>query len=298
MTGKRSRPSASGRTKADARRFFGNPSRRTPSSARSPRCHKTRTPDPRITAPRGSRFSRPTRLRCAARSSKPGEWGMTSFAGAAGNYQRDSQITSVWRGTRLAAPLVPTDTGDVLQALRVACASSLSSLAVCDQFGHILLASHPIAMVFGYERDELVKCHFGALVPDVAAGGWTEGVSEVSGVRKNGSPVPVKVSIATVPGREALFVASVVDLTDERRLESQAVTDREPRAVPGADVGLRDPACGGSGRSRRWHPPRCHRSSGRRACRRPVRGVFALRRRWLADDGGIGMGKAWLCASG
>ena len=147
---------------------------------------------------------------------------MTFFAGALDNHRRESPINIVRRASFPATATMLSDTGDALQALRVAFASSPSGMAVCNQSGHIVLANHAIAAVFGFAPEEPFDRDFGVLVPDLASGGWTDGVLEASGVRKDGSPVPVKVNIATIRGREPLFIASVIDLTNQRRLEARA----------------------------------------------------------------------------
>jgi PAS domain S-box-containing protein len=115
--------------------------------------------------------------------------------------------------------------------------SAPDGVIVCDQQGRIALVNAEAERIFGYTRDELVGQTIDTLVPDRTRGqhgqyvaGYTGaprlrpmGIGmELSGRRKDGSEVPVEISLSPVQTAQGLLVtAGIRDVTERRRLERE-----------------------------------------------------------------------------
>jgi PAS domain S-box-containing protein len=115
--------------------------------------------------------------------------------------------------------------------------SAPDGVIVCDQEGRIVLVNAEAERIFGYGREELTGQRIDILVPDRAralhghhVAGYTGaprlrpmGIGmELSGRRKDGSEVPVEISLSPVQTAHALLVtAGIRDVTEHRRLERE-----------------------------------------------------------------------------
>jgi PAS domain S-box-containing protein len=108
-------------------------------------------------------------------------------------------------------------------------------MIVCDQAGRIVLVNAESERMFGYGRDELIGQPIDILVPDRARGqhgrhvtGYTGaprlrpmGIGmELTGRRKDGSEIPVEISLSPIRTAHGLLVtAGIRDVTERRKLE-------------------------------------------------------------------------------
>lgn len=106
---------------------------------------------------------------------------------------------------------------------------------VVDTRGEIVFANAQSERLFGYEREELVGAQVDVLVPmhlrdehvDHRAGYWTNPHSRPMGIglslharRRDGSELPVEISLSPVYTEEEMYVvATVRDVTERRRME-------------------------------------------------------------------------------
>jgi len=125
---------------------------------------------------------------------------------------------------------------DQLHVLQCAIAAAPCGMAICNRFGRLLLATGAMGQIFGYHRAELLPRDLRTLIPDLGFGADRQDVAaasparELEGIRKDGSPAPIRVTVSPVAlHSEGLFAVSIVDISDERRraarvalLESQA----------------------------------------------------------------------------
>jgi PAS domain S-box-containing protein len=128
-------------------------------------------------------------------------------------------------------------TTDRLRALERALAQAQNGLAVCNESGRVLLLNGHAAALFGYEAGELVGSDFRTVVPDASfepertdpSHRSGARVHELDGVRKDASLVPITIAIERLRGgTEKLFVASVIDLSQDRRVEARlTAADRQ-----------------------------------------------------------------------
>lgn len=125
-------------------------------------------------------------------------------------------------------------------------ASTLDPVITIDERGTIVTASRSVSRVFGYGPDELVGQDIGVLMPEPyrsAHGGYLSryrrtGQTHILGktrefeaVRKDGSRVPIELSVSRVdvPGRKhPLFTGIIHDLTERRQVE-EALRQSEGR---------------------------------------------------------------------
>ena len=112
--------------------------------------------------------------------------------------------------------------------------------------GTILLANRQMLSLFGYERDEMIGHPVDMLVPDAAKGVHEQhrrdfanasGVRsmgsglELSGRRRDGSELPVEISLSPMTaGGEELFVATVRDVSEQRSASRQLAAARVEQA--------------------------------------------------------------------
>ena len=108
---------------------------------------------------------------------------------------------------------------------------------VCDQEGKIVLVNAEAERMFGYGRDELRGQRIDVLVPDRARGAHHGHVSgytgaprlrpmgigmELTGRRKDGSELPVEISLSPIRTSQGLLVtAGIRDVTERRKLERE-----------------------------------------------------------------------------
>ena len=108
---------------------------------------------------------------------------------------------------------------------------------VCDDTGTILYANPQVEVIFGYSQPELYGASFSGLLQEssraahtfewrrlLAGSGTrpTDAVRKLSGRRKDGSEVPVEIHHCLAEnGAAPLVVATVVSLTERRRLEGR-----------------------------------------------------------------------------
>src|SRR5215471_12047766 len=110
-------------------------------------------------------------------------------------------------------------------------------VVVCDQTGAIVLVNAEAERMFGYSADELRGQKIDVLVPERARGahdkplaGYTGaprlrpmGIGmELSGRRKDGSEIPVEISLSPIRTAQGLLVtAGIRDVTERRKLERE-----------------------------------------------------------------------------
>jgi PAS domain S-box-containing protein len=130
---------------------------------------------------------------------------------------------------------VPIDTNNL--PFRDLVDSAPDGVIVCDQEGQIVLVNAEAERIFGYASQELVGQKIDALVPDRVrpmhgkhVAGYTGAPRlrpmgagmELSGRRKDGSEVPVEISLSPVRTADKLLVtAGIRDVTERRRLERE-----------------------------------------------------------------------------
>jgi PAS domain S-box-containing protein len=106
---------------------------------------------------------------------------------------------------------------------------------VCDHAGLIVLANLETERMFGYGRNELIGQRIDVLVPDRARAEHGRHVSdytgaprlrpmgigmELTGRRKDGSEIPVEISLSPIRTQRGLLVtAGIRDVTERRKLE-------------------------------------------------------------------------------
>jgi formate hydrogenlyase transcriptional activator len=121
--------------------------------------------------------------------------------------------------------------------LELAIEASPNGIVVVQRDGTIVLVNRKLERQFGYERDELVGKSVEILVPEALrpshrthredfahapeARAMGAGL-ELFGRRKDGSRIPVEIGLNPIPTTEGLLVlASIVDITERRRLEDE-----------------------------------------------------------------------------
>jgi len=108
---------------------------------------------------------------------------------------------------------------------------------VCDHEGTIILVNAEAERMFGYGRDELRGQRIDVLVPDRARGAHNSHVTgytgaprlrpmgigmELTGRRKDGSEIPVEISLSPIRTAQGLLVtAGIRDVTERRALERE-----------------------------------------------------------------------------
>ncbi|MGE5184399.1 MAG: PAS domain S-box protein [Acidobacteriota bacterium] len=110
-------------------------------------------------------------------------------------------------------------------------------VVVCNQRGEIVLVNAEAERMFGYARDELRGHTIETLVPERARGAHGKHLSgytgaprlrpmgigmELTGRRKDGSEIPVEISLAPIRTSQGLLVtAGIRDVTERRKLERE-----------------------------------------------------------------------------
>jgi len=121
-----------------------------------------------------------------------------------------------------------------------------SAILLVDDRGAIALANAHAEGLFGHSRAELVTMHIDRLVPEHSRGAHAGfralyamdpttramgGGRELFACRKDGSEFPVEVALSPLATDDGLFVlASVVDISDRRKLERATARQRDELA--------------------------------------------------------------------
>src|SRR5262249_37878087 len=160
--------------------------------------------DPTIAAPRGSRSESSEDLRSTHGAASDGrlffhkELAMESSPSALYAQRRHIDSTSVIGTADFTAVsghhVDEREALDLLQVLNAAIASSLSGIAICDQFGRITLANQALNALFEYGAGELLGCDITSIVPDAALLD-AYCVRDLDGRSKDGTLVPIRIGI-------------------------------------------------------------------------------------------------------
>lgn len=120
-------------------------------------------------------------------------------------------------------------------------------LITIDEWGTIILVSHSIQNMFGYEREEVVGQHLRLLMPEPYASTHDEAISsyilsrisnvlgkvrELIGKKKDGTLFPIELTVTEflLNGRRH-FTGIVRDISDRRKLEDQLRQSQKMEAV-------------------------------------------------------------------
>jgi PAS domain S-box-containing protein len=143
---------------------------------------------------------------------------------------------------------------DQLRVVQSAIAVAPCGMAVCNRFGRLLLANRTLSEIFGYAPTELLPRNLRTIIPDIVFAAEMPPATaplgqsattavitseaptgrDVDGLRKDGLPTQLRVAVAPIPGQaESLYVVSVVDLSDRRRVESQVALLQRQAGVHG-----------------------------------------------------------------
>jgi len=130
---------------------------------------------------------------------------------------------------------MPSDSPDL--PFRELVDAAPDGVIVCDAAGRIVLVNAEVERMFGYARPELVGHRIDILVPDRARpqhgrhlAGYTGaprlrpmGIGmELTGRRKDGSELPVEISLSPIETADGLLVtAGIRDVTERRKLERE-----------------------------------------------------------------------------
>ena len=127
---------------------------------------------------------------------------------------------------------------DQLHVLQSAIAAAPCGMAICNRFGRLLLANGAMGEMFGYVRADLLPRDLRTIIPDLASSADMQGSAsgsparDLEGLRKDGSPTPIRVSVSpVVVHSESLFAVSIVDISDERRHEARVALLESQAAV-------------------------------------------------------------------
>ena len=154
--------------------------------------------------------------------------------GIAGNKNRSAKRRRTQLGSRVNNTSVESE-----QRLRAIVDTAVDAIITIDEGGIIESANASAERVFGYAPEELIGQNVKILMPSPhreAHGGYlrryiTTGEAkiigtgrEVIGQRKDGSKVPIHLSISEVPlTRSRLFTAIIHDISERRRLEKEVL---------------------------------------------------------------------------
>jgi PAS domain S-box-containing protein len=120
--------------------------------------------------------------------------------------------------------------------------SILDALVIVDEQGHIVLVNHLIEDLFGYSRQELLGKSSEYLLPErfhslqqhhrqrdlESPVTQPAGIGlELYGRRKDGGEFPVDISLSPLRTQEGLFIITMRDISERRRLEQLAHASRE-----------------------------------------------------------------------
>jgi PAS domain S-box-containing protein len=123
--------------------------------------------------------------------------------------------------------------------------SAPDAIVIADTSGLIVEANAQTEKLFGYARGELLGRDIETLVPaDLREGLWTRSGLELQGVRKDGSEIPVEVSVSPIEMDDGLVVAAAIrDVSDRKRaekIERELIQEQTARIAAEEAVRIRD----------------------------------------------------------
>lgn len=157
------------------------------------------------------------------------DYRITTHAGALRHLSVRGQLESAGPGQ---SPRIHGVISDVTERLlqeerfELAVEASPTAMLMTRQDGTITLANRQMEVVFGYPREELLGMSMYELLPTRVANG-----REQHGLRKDGTEVLVEVALNPIRiGDEQYVLASIVDVSERRRLEAEAARHRDELA--------------------------------------------------------------------
>ncbi|MBI2386947.1 MAG: PAS domain S-box protein [Elusimicrobia bacterium] len=120
---------------------------------------------------------------------------------------------------------------------RMAVEAAPNAMIMVDRAGKIVLVNSQVERMFGYAREELLDRKIDMLVPErfrAAHPGQRGGFHaaprvramgagrDLHALRKDGSEVPVEIGLNPIESSEGLVLASIIDITQRKRIEEQA----------------------------------------------------------------------------
>jgi two-component system, LuxR family, sensor kinase FixL len=149
-------------------------------------------------------------------------------------------------GSLIGASTIARDIGDRKRAekkLRDLLEAAPDAMVIVDDVGHIVLVNAEVERLFGYQRDDLLGCPVEMLLPeryrsvhvshrrDYAQDAHTRPMGaglELYAVRKDGSEVPVEISLSPLDTEEGpLVVTAIRDISERKRTEQQVAAANE-----------------------------------------------------------------------
>src|SRR5262249_392547 len=130
-----------------------------------------------------------------------------------------------------AAPLAKNDQAThVSRLFRVAVEHVSHAMLVLGETGDVLVANRPPETPFAFPPTGLVGQRIERLLPDLTHAQWKrlwfnpsdEGLCALNGRRSDGATVPFEIGVNVfVEGRTRYLIASITDLAERRKLETQ-----------------------------------------------------------------------------
>jgi len=123
------------------------------------------------------------------------------------------------------------------ERFRLAVEAAPNAMIMVDRTGKIVMVNSQAEKLFGYAREELLDSKIELLVPPrfrAAHPGHRAGFHadprtramgagrDLFGLRKDGSEVPVEIGLNPIEASEGLVLASIVDITERKKIEAQA----------------------------------------------------------------------------
>lgn len=123
------------------------------------------------------------------------------------------------------------------ERFRLAVEAAPNAMIMVDRDGKIVLVNTQTDKMFGYDRAELIGQEIEILVPQRYRGthpGHRRGFyadrqpramgagRDLFGLRKDGTEIPVEIGLNPIDASEGLALASIIDITERRKIEEQA----------------------------------------------------------------------------